>query len=383
MITQKHSLKIKANNRQVNKELERIALSGGEFRLQESKEKPDLLIFELSDKFDEEFKLIESLLHANSVGEVFVTSEKQDTNLLRQAMRAGAKEFISQPVDEAEVKGALEAFKKRRRQSLANEPIHNGKIFHMMGAKGGVGTTTVTVNFAMILAELKSAGSVAMVDLNTVFGEIPLFLSVTPKYHWGQIAENMSRLDSTFLLNAMAKHSSGVHILPSPSYLNGHPPATPKMIEQLLTAMKKTFDYIIVDAGLSLEGPALKTIEMSDQVILISLLNLPCLNNTKNLLKSIKGLGTVHEDQIRIVINRHLKNADISIKEAEESIRKKIFWSIPNDYKTSMSAINRGVPLYDVSPRAGISKSMAALTDTLIDGGKRKAPKKVWGLFGR
>jgi pilus assembly protein CpaE len=155
------------------------------------------------------------------------------------------------------------------------------------------------------------------------------------------------------------------------------------MIEQLLTAMKKTFDYIIVDAGLSLEGPALKTIEMSDQVILISLLNLPCLNNTKNLLKSMQKLGTVQEDQIRIVINRHLKNADISLKQAQESIRKEIFWSIPNDYKTSMSAINRGVPLYDVSPRAGISKSMAAFTDTLVDGGKQKAPKKVWGLFGR
>jgi pilus assembly protein CpaE len=380
---QKESVSIKARSKLLKKELERMVLTDGSFRLCGPKEPCDLLIFEVSENFDEELKQLETLLDSSAVGEVFITSEQQNTELLRQAMRIGAKEFLSQPLRESEVRNAMASFKKRQLQTTATEPTHNGKIIHMMGSKGGVGTTTVAVNLAMILAELKSAGSVAIMDLNTVFGEIPLFLSVTPKYHWGQIAENMSRLDSTFLLNAMAKHASGVHILPSPSYLNGHPPATPKMIEQLLAAMKKTFDYIIVDAGLSLEGPALKTIEMSDQVILISLLNLPCLSNTKNLLKSMKGLGTVQEDQIRIVINRHLKNADISLKQAEESIRKEIFWSIPNDYKTSMSAINRGVPLYDVSPRAGISKSMAEFTDTLIDGGKRKAHKRGWRLFGR
>ncbi|BBO74952.1 transcriptional regulator [Desulfosarcina widdelii] len=384
MIDQKPSISIRLRDRQAQKALEHIVLSAGRYRTSSSKERPDLLIVELTDNFEAEFSQIESLLQNNAIGEVFVTAAQHDTALLRQAMRVGAKEFLSLPIDEIEVNNALDAFQKRRKHATVNEQAaHNGKIIHMMGAKGGVGTTTVAVNLAMMLAELKNAGSIAMVDLNTVFGEIPLFLSVKPNYHWGQIAKNMNRLDTTFLLNAMAKHTSGLHILPSPSYLNGHPPATPQMMEQLLTAMKKTFDYIIVDAGLSLEGPALKTIEMSDQVILISLLNLPCLNNTRNLLKSMIGLGTVQEGQIRIVINRYLKNADISLKEAEESIRKEIFWNIPNDYKTSMSAINRGVPLYEVSPRANISKSMAGFTDTLISGGKRKAPKKSWRLFGR
>ena len=365
------------------KELERIVRSTGGFRFNDPKERPDLLIFELSEKFDEEFKLLESLLASNAMGEVFVTSLTHDTDLLLKAMRAGAKEFLSQPLNELEVKTALTAFKKRMQQSSSKEPDRNGQIIHLIGAKGGVGTTTVAVNLAMTLAEKKNAGSVALVDLNTVFGEIPLFLSVKPTYHWGQIAKNVERLDSTFLLNAMAKHASGVHILPSPSYLNGHPPATVDIMERLLSAMKQTFDFIVVDGGQSLDSPALKAIEMADKVLLITLLSLPCLHNTKNLLKSLAGVGAVQKDRLRLVINRYLKKSDLSLKEAEESIQNEIFWNIPNDYRTTMSAINRGMPLYEISPRSGITKNLEALTDALIEGDGKKVEKKGWRFFKR
>jgi len=191
----------------------------------------------------------------------------------------------------------------------------------------------------------------------------------------------VGRLDSTFLLNALSKHPSGVHILPSPSYLNGHPAVTPEIMDRLLTNMKRTFDFTIVDGGQSLDGPGLKAIEMADRVFLITLLSLPCLRNTNNLLKSLASVGVAQTDQVRLVINRFMKKSDITIKEAEESVQNKIFWSIPNDYKTTMSAINRGKPLYEISPRADITKNLEGLADSLLQGG-RVVEKKGW-FFGR
>jgi pilus assembly protein CpaE len=191
----------------------------------------------------------------------------------------------------------------------------------------------------------------------------------------------VGRLDSTFLLNAMAKHPSGVHILPSPSYLNGHPPATREIMDRLLTVMKRTFDYIIVDGGQSLDGPALKAIEMADRVFLITLLNLPCLRNTGNLLKSLASAGVADKDRVRLVINRYLKKSDITLKEAEESVKSEIFWSISNDYKTTMSAINRGNRSTRFQPRADITKELEGLADTIILG-EKKPEKKGW-LFRR
>jgi pilus assembly protein CpaE len=317
------------------------------------------------------------------VGEVFVTSRNHDTDLLLRAMRAGTKEFIQQPLNEREIQSALSGFKKRQKQSAISKPLHNGQIIHVIGAKGGVGTTTVAVNLAMVLAEMKKAGSVALVDLNTVFGEIPLFLSVKPTFHWGHITKNVDRLDTEFLLNTMAKHKSGVHILPSPSYLNGHLPATAEIMERLLEAMKHTFDYIIVDGGQSLDGPSIKVMEMSETILLVTLLSLPCLNNTQNLLKSLNNVGTVDQEKLRLIINRYLKKSDISIEDAEKSVRQEIFWNIPNDYKTTMSAINRGIALHDISSKAPITKNFMALTDSLLEVNTIPTKKKGWRLFGR
>jgi pilus assembly protein CpaE len=383
MRKQKFSVNIKAKSRELGKELERIVKAAGGLWCNDPKERPDLLIFELSENFDDEFKLLESLIATKSVGEVFVTSQTQDTELLLKAMRTGTKEFLSQPISESEVKTALEAFQKRMQLPSMKETVHNGQVIHLIGAKGGVGTTTVAVNLAMILAGIKNAGSVALMDLNTVFGEIPLFLSVKPTYHWGQIAKNVGRLDSTFLLNAMAKHASGVHILPPPSYLNGHPPLTTDIMERLLSAMKNTFDFVVIDGGQSLDGPALKAVEMSEKILLITLLSLPCLNNTKNLMKSLAGLGEFQNDKLRLVINRYLKKSDISIKEAEESVQSEIFWNIPNDYRTTMSAINRGMPLHDISPKAGITKNLVSLVDALIESEGKTVGKKGWRFFKR
>jgi len=380
---QKLSIRIETKTNGIKKELERTILSMGEFILSESKDRPDLLIYELGDAPAEEFKLLQSIVESDTVGEVFVTSRQPDTDLLLKAMRAGIKEFFPQPLNAQDIKAALAALVKRRQQTARVEPAHYGRIIHVMGAKGGVGTTTIAVNLAMILSDLKKAGSVALVDLNTVFGEIPLFLAVKPKYHWGHIAGNMSRLDRTFLMNAMAKHASGLHILPSPSYLNGHPPATAENMENLLNVMKSNFDYIIVDGGQALNGPAMKVIEMSQNVLLVTLLSLPCLTNTKNVIKSLAGREVYSEDRLGLIVNRYLKNSDLTLQEAQESVRTEIFWNIPNDYKTTMSAINRGVPLHNLSPKASITKSLVSMADAFLDDSQKDAKPKRWGLFSK
>jgi len=219
--------------------------------------------------------------------------------------------------------------------------------------------------------------------MNSVFGEVPLFLSIKPTYHWGEIARNLQRLDTTFLMNVLAKHPSGVYVLPSPNYLNGHPPATPETMDRLLSLMRKTFDYVVIDGGQSLDGPCLKAIEMSDKILFITLLNLPCMANTNKVLKSLSNMGIDPKDRFKIVINRFLKKTDISLKEAEKSVRNEIFWTIPNDYKKTMSAINQGKALREIASRAPITKSMAALGDLLGAGGERKQEKKKWSLFKR
>jgi pilus assembly protein CpaE len=223
---------------------------------------------------------------------------------------------------------------------------------------------------------------VALLDLNTLFGEIPLFLDLTPKFHWGEITHNIERLDQTFLMNILSSHPSGVHLLPSPSHLNGNNAPTMDVIDRLSGLMRSMFDYIIVDAGQSMVDANLRAIQQSDLVLLVSLLNMPCLSNTSRLMKSLTELGYVSSNQVKVVINRYLKKNEISVKDAQEGIGSDIFCVIPNDYRTTMAAINQGRPVLDVAPGSSIAETFQGMTQKLLPHAAAKKKSK-WRLFKR
>lgn len=370
----------------IGKKLKEIlgSLEGVVIRPPSGTHRTDLLIHELGEDFEAEFGTIQSLIESDSVGEVFLTSKDADQTVLIRAMRAGVKEFFSQPLQEEEIHEAIQKLKDRLKQFKGKEPAKTGQIINVMGSKGGVGTTSVAVNLAASLTRDKNPPSVVLLDLNLLYGEVPLFLSFKPSYDWGMITKNIERLDATYLMNILTAPSHGVHILPAPSQMNGYRLPTPETLEQLLTFMKSMFDYIVVDAGQSFNELCLKSVELSDDILLVSVLSLPCLANTNKLFRSFTDIGYLPRGRFKVIINRYLKNSDISLKDAEDSISESIFWKVPNDYRTSMAAINQGMPLYKVSSDAAITKSLSELAHTLAFGEEEAhRKKKGWWPFSR
>jgi len=378
------SVKLEIKDQKLKSQFETVLRKIGGFNIQglTSKGRSELLIFELGDELEREFLFVQDLLSSGEVGEVFLVSDSTDQAVLRRAIRVGAREFFNKPVDNEEIKLALEGFIGRKEKEATGETFKDGKIINVIGSKGGVGTTTVAVNLAVSLAEKKNVQSVALIDMNLLFGDIPLFLEIEPKYNWSEITKNISRLDDTFLKNILSVDTSGVCVLPSPSYLSKRNVATPAIMERLLMVMIRMFDYVIVDGGQSLGDISLKILELSDTVLLISVLSLPCLSNTNKLLRTFSDLGYPPEENIKVVINRYLKKSDISIKDAEISLEKKIFWTIPNDYQTTVTATNRGKALAQFAPREEITRNFRNLAAELGPDSEKKE-KKGWSLFGR
>lgn len=131
------------------------------------------------------------------------------------------------------------------------------------------------------------------------------------------------------MMNILLKHSSNLYVLPSPGYLNGRLRQVTEIMEHLLNIMRRTFDFIIIDGGLSYTETSLRGLQMADKILMVSILNIPCLSNTSKLLTSIKDLGLLVDDNVQIIMNRYIKNSAISIEEAEEGIQKKIFGLYP------------------------------------------------------
>jgi pilus assembly protein CpaE len=344
---------------------------------------PDLLILELSAAPEGDFARVEALLGEGRVKEIFVCAVSSDPALLMRAMRAGVKEYFPLPLNLAEARQALDRFRERtQKTSAAQQAPRQGRVISVGGSKGGVGTTTVAVNLAIACAESARTPSVALLDMNTLFGEIPLFLEISPKFHWGEITKNINRLDDAFLMNVLTRHGSGVHVLPSPAYLNGHHSPTPDMMQRLLEVMRRVFDVVVIDAGQSMSDASLKGLQLSDHVLLVSILSLPCLSNTSKLLRSYADLGYVKKERLKVVLNRYMKRSEISLADAEAGIGQPVFWTIPNDYKTSMAAINSGKPLSHVAPRSEIARSFAEMTESLMPSAEKESRKR-WSLFKR
>jgi len=261
-------VRLEIKNEAVRKELEEVISAEEGFRLLRRHDDPDpcdLLILETENDTGKDFHLIQSLQASGKVKEVFLTSSRLEPDLLLQALRAGVKEFLSQPIKKEEVRTGLLKFRERR-GALQQKDIEKkkGKIIHFISSKGGVGTTTIAVNLAASLCESNGSSSVALIDMNLPFGEIPIFLNTESSFNWGEVLRNISRVDETFLMGVLSRHRSGVYVLPSPATLDDVNVETPEMIEKLFSLMRNLFDFIVVDGGQRLDNVSLRILEMSD-----------------------------------------------------------------------------------------------------------------------
>jgi pilus assembly protein CpaE len=369
------SVRLGIRNEKARKDLEEVILSTGGFHIQMSIDSDpcDLLILETGDDSAKDFQLIQKLQASGKVKEVFLTSPRLESDLLLQALRAGVKEFLSQPINREEVGTGLLRFRERR-GVLQHKDIEKkkGKIIHFISSKGGVGTTTIAVNLAASLCQSNGSSSVALIDMSLPFGQIPIFLNTETSFNWGEVLRDISRVDETFLMGVLSKHSSGVHVLPSPATLDEVNVETPEMIEKLLTLMRNLFDFTLVDGGQRLDDVSLRILEMSDTVFMVTILNLPCLTNTKKLLWTFQKLGFPPREAIRIIANRYQKKSSISLKEAEEAVSEKIHWLVANDYHLTMSAINQGKTISEVASGSEVDKSLRELAGTFFPQDQKK-----------
>ncbi len=371
-------VRLELKSKELEETLRRIISSTVGFRLREPGDTGpfELLILELGKDIEREFQIVHSFSSLGTAKEVFLTAPQQDPKVLVRALRASIREFFPQPVNEQEVRQALTNFKHRRDTSQESaKTARFGKIINMVASKGGVGNTTIAVNLAVNLAQLNRRQSVALVDLNLLFGEVPLFLDIKPSFHWGEVARNISRLDAMFLMSVLHRHSSGVYVLPSPTELDGTHQLSPDIIENLLTLMKTIFDYTVIDAGHTTHDISISALEMSDTVLVTANLSVPCLTNLNRLTRVLYDLGFTPGESVRLIINRYMKDASISLKDAEESVGMKVSWTVPNDYKTTMSAINQGKSLAEIAMRSPAARAIRQIAVDLSDEGAGEEKK--------
>ncbi|NLX94663.1 MAG: response regulator [Rhodopirellula sp.] len=294
---------------------------------------------------------------------VLVVSSSSDGNLILQAMRAGAKEFLTQPIRIEDLLAALGRISERRFGRGENKS-RGSQVIAVAGAIGGVGNTSIAVNLGCALARDKK-NSVALVDLDLCLGDADVFLDAIPDYTLVDVAQNVTRLDFALLKRSLTKHSSGLFLLPRPVQLEDISLITPEDLQRVIGLLKATFTHLVLDLSKSYSPIDLMALQMAAHIILVTQLDLPCLRNVVRLMMSfgeMKGMA----EKVKILVNRvGLDSGQITLKKAQDTIGRPIFWQLPNDYRTMIEVRNNGVPLIEQFPKAAITQSIVALADTL------------------
>ena len=353
-------------------------------RIKDSQEAavPALIIMELEDNPEDTFALIREMGKLHKGTEIFLTTSRLDANILLEAMRAGAKEFLAQPLKKQEVVDAISRFLERVSVQVNQGEGQRkpGKILAFFGGKGGVGTTSIAVNVAAAIKALPNNPSVVLVDVNQHGGDLPLYLDLQPKHSFRDISNDLSRLDQAFLLRVLTKTDWGIQVLPSGYDDLSTGRLSPDCVEATLRLLHAKFDYVILDCGHVLDLTTKKALEMATWILVTSTLMVPVVHRTKRILDLLRGSGFPHK-KIRLVMNRFLSAEQDVLKETEDILKEKAFWLFPNDYPSVSQAVNSGKALINVAPRSAVAKSyrdLANLLDEQTEQSNRKGSVLGW-----
>ena len=302
---------------------------------------PDLVIVDTRGDSSSSTSSIERLRAASPGAGIFAVASAAEPELILQSMRAGANEFFTWPPEEESFHGAIRRTAARRETAQGARASATTLVF--FGAKGGAGTTTVSVNCGVELARL-SKKSTVIVDLKPGLGEVALFLGVRPRYSLLDAIDNLHRLDREFLRELVVKHKSGLEILAGSDQFDRPGAADGGAIEELFRLLARQYDYILVDAGSQINSCTVAALYTADTIFLVANPDVPSIRNSQRLLDRVRQLGACGE-RVRVLLNRAQEPYPIPPKQIEGALGHPIHHTFPSDYKTVSTALNSGVPL--------------------------------------
>ena len=304
---------------------------------------------------------------------LFITAQSNDSQTIIGAMHAGAREYLAQPIQREELIRAVKHAIRMNQEKHSNIS-RQGKIISFMGAKGGVGTTTIASNVATALRK-HSKKEVILIDLNLQFGNAAMMLDIRPRYTLLDIANNLETLDPSFLENIFNKNAKGVSVLGGPGKPEDAEIIQGIHIEKMLMHCRSLFDYIVIDAHRLFDDVTIRALDESDTILLLSQLDVPSVVNAVRCLKLLQRMDYENE-KIRLVLNRYPSSMDSKLKSMEKLFDYPIFWKIPDQKKEDMiESVNKGIPVLEKLPHTSISKNLFDLA-VHVNGGLPHEAKK-------
>lgn len=333
---------------------------------------PDVTLVDIpADNSQLALRAIELLHQEMPDGAIFAIGNLNQPQVIVNAMRAGAREFIERPTNTTDL---LEAFVRlTTAQRRGRQEGIRGKVFSVINAKGGNGATTVAVNLALALQS--AYGQTALVDLAPL-GHAALHMNLKPVFNVADATRNLYRMDTFLLESFMTRHSGGLQLLAGTNVPAAVDPSTAEFV-RLFDMLVTHYRYVVVDASSRFDAASRLIASLSETVLLVACSDVASLWSAARVQQYLGETGS--RERVRLVLNRFRKVPGFSEADAEAAVGAKLLWRIPNQYFAVSGAIDRGTPVMD-QRNSEIARCFAGLAQELTrnDADVKRA---AWSLF--
>jgi pilus assembly protein CpaE len=307
-------------------------------------------------------------------------------------MQAGAGDYLIKPFTSDEVVTAIKrAFEKERRRrhqerGTGSRLVTSGKVITFYSPHDGAGKTTLAANLAVSLAN-QSGLPVALVDLNLQFGDLDLVLNLNPERTIADVVPHFQHLDAGLMETFLTPHESGVRLMAAPPRPQYAETVTVYCVQQVLRVLKEGYAYVVVDAASVLNDITLAALDLSDEIVLVTSLDVPSLRNARICLETLRDLHYPKE-RIRVVINRATGELGIKADEVEEYLEHPTSARIPSEGRVVVASVNRGVPFVTSHPESRVSAAVNELARSFMptaeaDVRPQQPPRRRLGVLVR
>ena len=291
------------------------------------------------------------------------------------AMRAGAIEYLDRPLRAAALEEALQRLQAAPSTALA--PITRGKLFAVIGARGGCGSTTVAVNLALSLEALRRKPDRPTLLLDAApLGHAALHLNLKPQFTLTDLLGHTARLDAALLNSLLIKHESNLELLagaaaplPRASLDADHG----AWLELLLQA----YPIVVADLSARLDALTEAVIEHADRILFVTQTDMVSLWSAAKVRQHLDPSGRL---RFELILNRFTATPEADLAGIESITHAPLLWKLPNAHAQVVEAIERGQPPAG-NAKTDLARSYHELAATLL--GRPAAKKRGWLPFPR
>ena len=334
---------------------------------------PDIILVDHQFGGEPTLDIIDDISHQFPTASIIAILPNDETLAAQQVTLAGARAFIVQPFTQVNLLSTLRRvrdlqLRHRQVQGTTSATAQEGpppvKTFSVFSPRGGVGCTSLASNLAIALHE-QTGERVLLMEGKLIFGHLDVMLNIRSRSTLADLIPHHSNLDDMLVREVVVEHVSGIHVLLAPTDFQLSQGIRPQELFNIIISLQRMFDYIVIDAGSTMNENTVTLLDSSDRILLVTNPDMAALHDVSRFIRISQSLAYPAE-KILIVLNRAGRDGGIKTKDIDSVLRQQVFAHIADDGANTLRSINRGIPLLLRNPRSPASKSYVKLAKSLV-----------------